>query len=310
MQNLHIFCLIVCFIYKKVLYGSYFVYYLREYSVIESHDSHVMQTVLYLRMKFTNSGDNSRISSVRGFMKKAKNTLLVVDNEPQTYKILDIVLDRLQYEIIECSFGKQAINLCVSLKPDIILLDPDLPDIGGSEIIRVIREWSRVPIIIITNRKADQSMIDALDGGADDYVIKPFNANVLRARIDASLRKAAIHETGAPELTNGLLRMDLVRHEVFLADKLISLTPKEYSLLRYFIIHRGKMLGHRQILNEVWGSAHSDDIQYLRVFVGQIRQKIENDPTDPVIITTEPGIGYRMEIMEEDSSYKTQKIFV
>lgn len=231
-------------------------------------------------------------------MQKMKNTVLVVDNEHQTYKILDMVLDRLNFEVVECQSGRQAIRLCVSIKPDIILLDPDMPDIGGDEIIMAIREWSQVPIIILSSDKSDEGVINALDMGADDYVIKPFNADLLRARINASLRKTAIHETGQPELTNGLLRMDLVRHKVFLDNKPLAFTPKEYSLLRYFITHRGKMLGHRAILADVWGAAHTENTQYLRVFVGQLRQKIENDPANPIIIITEPGIGYRMEVIQ------------
>ncbi|MDP2206799.1 MAG: response regulator transcription factor, partial [Alphaproteobacteria bacterium] len=131
--------------------------------------------------------------------------------------------------------------------------------------------------------------------GADDYVTKPFNSSVLEARINACLRKGAIQETGEPSLVNGLLRMDLVRHQVYLDETLIALTPKEYNLLRYLMIHRGKMLTQKQILTEVWGPAHSDDSQYLRVFIGQIRAKIEKDPANPVVITTEPGVGYRME---------------
>lgn len=230
---------------------------------------------------------------------KKKNTILVVDHDPQTYKILDLVLDKDDFEVVECLSGAQAIRLCVSISPNIILLDFDMPDMKGKEIISSIREWSQTPVVIVSSRKSDQDIIDGLSYGADDYVIKPFNADVLRARINASLRKSAVQETGEPELSNGPLRIDLVRHEVFLDEKLISFTPKEYSLLRYFIIHCGRMLGHRDILNEVWGAGHSDDTQYLRVFIGQIREKIERDPANPVIIKTELGVGYRMEFLPE-----------
>ena len=232
-------------------------------------------------------------------MRKKKNTILVVDSEPLTYKILDIVLDREDFDVVECLSGRQAIQLCVSIKPDIVLLDLDMPDMSGQQIITAIREWSHMPFIIISARKTDDDVIRGLDLGADDYVIKPFNTDVLRARISASLRKTVIQENGEPELRNGNLRMDLVRHAVFLDDKPIPFTPKEYSLLRFFITNCGKMLGHREILNEVWGGAHSEDTQYLRVFIGQIREKIEKDPANPVIITTEPGIGYRMEFIND-----------
>ena len=225
--------------------------------------------------------------------------VLVVNHDPQTYKILDIVLDKHDFEVVECLSGAEAIRLCVSISPDIIIIDFDMPDMKGKEVIRAIREWSQTPVIIVSSSKTNENIIEGLNYGADDYVTKPFNADVLRARINASLRKSAVHEVGTPELSNGPLRIDLVRHEVFLGEKLISFTPKEYNLLRYFVIHCGKMLGHRDILNEVWGAGHSDDTQYLRVFIGQIREKIEEDPTNPKIIKTELGIGYRMEFLSD-----------
>jgi len=231
-------------------------------------------------------------------MSKKKNTVLVVDSEPETKKMLEIILAEDQYKIEECTAGKQAVALSISLKPDIILLDTDLPDVDGYSVISALREWSHKPIIILATRSADRDVVKALNLGADDYVFKPFNASVLEARILACLRKGAVHEAGAPVLVNGMLHMDLVRHEVFLGDNLIPFTPKEYNLLRYLMIHRGKMLTHKQILKEVWGAAHDDDSQYLRVFIGQIRGKIEKNPANPQIIMTEPGIGYRMENIE------------
>ena len=243
-------------------------------------------------------------------MNVKKNTILVVDKEPQTYKILDIVLDGAQFDVVPCESGKQAISLCVSMKPDIMILDLDLPDMSSGEIIKSIREWSHVPFIIVAASEKNNDIITSLNSGADDYVTKPFNADVLRARINASLRKSAILETGEPELTNGPLRIDLVRHQVFLDDEMIAFTPKEYNLLRYFIVNCGKMLSHRQILHEVWGAAHSDDIQYLRVFIGQIREKIEANPTIPVIITTELGIGYRMEFLEDVNFHRQGEMIV
>jgi two-component system KDP operon response regulator KdpE len=227
-----------------------------------------------------------------------KNTILVVDNEPQTKRMLEIVLSELGFSIEECKLGKKAVSLSITLKPNIILLDLNLPDINGTEIITAIREWSQVPIIVLTARSTNEDVVQALNLGADDYVTKPFNVTVLLARINACLRKAAVHQTGEPQLVNGPLRMDLVQHQVYLDNLLIPFTPKEYNLLRYFMVHCGKMLTHKQILNEVWGSAHGDDAQYLRVFVGQIREKIEINPAIPVMITTELGVGYRMEIAE------------
>lgn len=212
--------------------------------------------------------------------------------------MLSLFLDEAEFKLVDCATGKQAIQLCVSVKPDLVLIDPDLPDMSGVELIKALREWSEVPIIIISVDTNNESVITCLNAGASDYVFKPFNADVLKARINAALRSAAVQETGEPELVNGPLRMDLVRHEVFLNDDLLAFTPKEYNLLRYFIIHRGKMLPHREILKEIWGDAHAEDTQYLRVFVRQIREKIEKDPSIPALIVTEPGIGYRMEIAE------------
>lgn len=231
-------------------------------------------------------------------MSEKKNTILVVDSEPQTKKMLEIVMAGSSFTIEECRTGKQAVSLSITLKPDLILLDLNLSDMNGNDVITALREWSQVPIIVLTSRSANEDVVKALDLGADDYVIKPFNMSVLQARINASLRSAAVLETGEPQLVNGLLRMDLVRHQVFLDDTLVPFTPKEYNLLRYFMIHCGKMLTHKQILDEVWGSAHGSDTQYLRVFIGQIREKIEINPSIPVRITTEAGVGYRMELAE------------
>lgn len=231
-------------------------------------------------------------------MNKKKNTILVVDSDPQTQKMMTIVLDEGDFTLIDCLTGKQATRLAVSTKPDLVLLDLNLPDMQGIDVMTALREWSEVPIIILSARAEDSDVVEALNRGADDYVIKPFSADVLLARINASLRSSAVKETGEPQLINGSLRIDLVRHEVFLDDELLAFTPKEYNLLRYFMIHRGKMLPHRDILKEVWGDAHADDTQYLRVFIGQIREKIEKDPSLPVRIVTEAGIGYRMEIAE------------
>lgn len=228
-------------------------------------------------------------------MNEKKNTILVVDDEPQLRKLLRISLESVEYKVVECHNGKQAIRMAASIKPELILLDLGLPDIDGKEVIAGIREWSQVPIIVCSVRSEDEEVMQALNIGADDYVTKPFNPDVLLARINANLRKVATQEAGEPELVNGRIRMDLVRHEVFLDDERIFFTPKEYELLRYFLIHRGKMLTHKQILKDVWGPAHSEDMQYLRVYVSQLREKIEENPSDPGYIMTEPGIGYRME---------------
>jgi two-component system KDP operon response regulator KdpE len=235
-------------------------------------------------------------------MLEKKNTVLIVDDEAQIRKMLSLFLDVSDFKIEESDSGKQAIRMCTSVKPNLVLLDLGLPDIDGKEVIREIRAWSQIPIIILSGRDADDEIIAALDAGADDYIVKPFNADILIARINANLRKAAVHEAGEPELINGAIRMDLVRHEVFLSGQKILLTPKEYELLRYFMINRGKMLTHKQILKEVWGAAHSKDTQYVRVYIGQLREKLENGSDGPPFIVTEPGIGYRMEVSQANLS--------
>lgn len=233
-------------------------------------------------------------------MHRKRSTLLIVDDEQHIKKMLNIFLDVMDFKIIQSDHGKQAIRLCASTKPDLVLLDLGLPDMDGKEVITCIREWSQVPIIVVSGKSSDEEITMVLNMGADDYVAKPFNIDVLLARIRACLRKSAVHTAGEPELQNGNMRIDLVSHQVYINDKVVAFTPKEYDLLRYFIINRGKMLTHREILMEVWGTAHSDDKQYLRVFIGQIREKIEAIPAQPQIIITEPGVGYRMKVIEPE----------
>lgn len=231
-------------------------------------------------------------------MNKKKNTILVVDSDLHMQKMMTIVLDDADFKIVDCLTGKQAVRLAMSSKPNLVVLDLDLPDMQGVDVIKDLREWSEVPIIVLSARAKDSDVIEALNEGANDYVIKPFNVDVLLARVNASLRSSVTQEMGEPNLVNGPLMIDLVRHEVFLNNEILSFTPKEYNLLRYFMVNCGKMLSHREILKSVWGDAHSEDTQYLRVFVGQIREKIEVDPAIPVRIVTEAGVGYRMEIAD------------
>lgn len=224
-----------------------------------------------------------------------KNTILIVDDEPQIRKLLTILLKDEGYRVEECDSGTQAIRLSTTIKPDLFILDLGLPDVDGKEVIGNIRLWSQAPIIVCSVRNDDDEIIAALKCGADDYVTKPFNPDVLIARIMANLRKSATQEAGEPELINGRIRMDLVRHEVFLDDTTTFFTPKEYELLRYFMVNKGKMLTHRQILEDVWGPVHADDLQYLRVYVSQLREKIEPENGSEHYVITEPGIGYRMD---------------
>ena len=230
-------------------------------------------------------------------MQQKTNTILIIEDEPPIRKLLTISLGGYGYKVVEADNGKEGARLVASVKPELVLLDLGLPDVDGKDVVKMIREWSQVPIIICSVRSDDAEMIAALDLGADDYITKPFNPDVLMARIHANLRKAVTQEAGEPELINGSIRMDLVRHEVHIAGSKMMFTPKEYELLRYFMIHRGKMLTHKQILKDVWGPAHVDDMQYLRVYVSQLREKLEQSGVPSSCIITEPGIGYRMEPM-------------
>lgn len=228
-------------------------------------------------------------------MNQKKNTVLIIEDEPPIRKLLTITLESSGFKVVESDNGREGGRLIASVKPDLVLLDLGLPDLDGKDVIASAREWSQVPIIVCSVRSEDGEIIKALEIGADDYVTKPFNPDVLLARIYANLRKSATQEAGEPDLLNGNIRIDLVRHEVFLSGEKTAFTPKEYELLRYFMIHRGKMLTHKQILKDVWGPVHSEDMQYLRVYISQLREKLEGGDPDTVYIVTEPGIGYRME---------------
>ena len=234
-------------------------------------------------------------------MLQKKNTILVIEDEAPIRKVLALFLEEAGHKMVECDNGREGMRLCASVKPELILLDLGLPDIDGKDVIRGIRQWSQTPIIICSVRSSDDDVIETLKLGADDYISKPFNSAVLLARIHANLRKAATHSIGEPELSNGPIRMDLVKHQVYLNDEKLVLTPKEYDLLRFLLINCGKMMTHRQILKEVWGEAHVDQMQYLRVYISQLREKLEPHPAHPQFIVTEPGVGYRMEPVESES---------
>lgn len=232
-------------------------------------------------------------------MSEKKGTILIVDDEPQLRKLLIITLESEGFKVVDSDCGKQAIRLAASVKPELIVLDLGLPDIDGKEVITSVRGWAQLPIIVCSVRNDDEEIITALELGADDYITKPFNPEVLIARVNANLRKAATKEAGEPDLTNGKIKIDLVRHEIFLNAKKVPFSPKEYDLLKYFMVNRGKMLTHKQILKAVWGPAHEENMQYLRVYIGQIREKLENNKIkDQDYIITEPGIGYRMEVVK------------
>ncbi|MDF2764825.1 MAG: response regulator [Rhodospirillales bacterium] len=226
--------------------------------------------------------------------------ILVVDDEPQIRRFLSASLNSHEYTVIEAHTGNDAIRLCTTAQPDLVILDLGLPDIDGREVLTRIREWSRVPIIVLSVRFDEQDKIDALDRGADDYVTKPFGMGELLARMRTALRHRVGTSEEAPLFSTGGLAVDLTRRVVTVDGEEVRLSRKEYEVLRTLVKHAGKVVTHQQLLREVWGPAHVNETQYLRVYVGQLRQKIERDPTQPRYIITEAGVGYRLRQLDDD----------
>ena len=225
--------------------------------------------------------------------------VLIVDDEPQIRRFLRTSLSAQGYRVIEASCGREALTLTTTERPELVLLDLGLPDIDGLEVLHRLREWSTVPILVISVRGQEAQKIAALDGGADDYVTKPFGMGELLARIRAALRHQLQTETEEPVFRSGGLTVDLVRRLVTVNGHEVKLTPKEYDLLRVLVTHAGKVLTHRQLLQAVWGPGAVHATPYLRVYVGQLRQKLEHDPAQPRYLLTEPGVGYRLGLGEE-----------
>jgi two-component system KDP operon response regulator KdpE len=225
---------------------------------------------------------------------------LVVDDEPQIRRFLRTSLSAHGYHVIEASCGKDAITSMTTERPDVLILDLGLPDMDGLEIIRRVRGWSMIPMIVLSVRGGEEEKIAALDSGADDYVTKPFGMGELLARIRAALRHRLQAEVEEPVFRSGGVSVDLSRRLVTVDGGEVKLTPKEYELLRVLVIHAGKVITHQQLLREVWGATYVHETHYLRVYIGQLRQKIEPDPAQPRHILTEPGVGYRLRILDED----------
>ena len=222
--------------------------------------------------------------------------VLVVDDEPQMRRFLRPALEAQGYKVVEAATAREAIVLAGTHNPDCVLLDLGLPDGDGLDVTRRLREWSAAPIIVISARGQEADKVAALDAGADDYLTKPFGTGELLARLRVAQRHAARFrdDGGEPVFESGDLRVDLGRREVALAGEPLHLTPLEYKLLATLVRHAGRVLTHRQLLKEVWGPSAVSETQYLRVYMGQLRHKIEKDPARPVLLTTETGVGYRL----------------
>jgi two-component system, OmpR family, KDP operon response regulator KdpE len=225
--------------------------------------------------------------------------ILIVDDEPQIRRFLRTTLSAHGYRVIEASCGREAMTLTATERPELMLLDLGLPDIEGLEVIHRLREWSAVPIIVVSVRGQEAKKIEALDSGADDYVTKPFGMGELLARIRAALRHRLQAEVDEPVFRSAGLRVDLIRRIVTVDGREVKLTPKEYDLLRVLVTHAGKVITHQHLLREVWGPGSVHETHYLRVYIGQLRQKLEPDPAQPRYILTEPGVGYRLR-MDDD----------
>ena len=225
-------------------------------------------------------------------MIERRTKILVIDDEIQIRRLLRVSLESQGYDVEEASCGQEGIRLFSLVQPNLVLLDLGLPDIDGHQVLKGLRSMSSVPVIILSVRNDEQSIIQALDSGADDYLTKPFHVGELFARIRVVLRKA-MPPDAVPVFEMGGLRVDLEARLVTIDRKEVKLTATEYDLLCAFVRHAGKILTHRQLLKEVWGGQSVEQNQYLRVYVGHLRQKIEPDPQKPKWILTEPGIGYR-----------------
>jgi len=219
--------------------------------------------------------------------------ILAIDDEQQIHRLLTIALESEGYRVMVAGAGQEGLALAARHRHDLIIIDLGLPDISGLLVLKQIREWTRVPIIILTVENSEEDKIEALDSGADDYVTKPFNTGELLARIRANLRRSNDTSRGEPIFRSGGLEVDLAHRRVTSEGQPVKLTATEYQLLSLFIKHVGKVLTHRQILREVWGTAHEKSTEYLRVYMARLREKLETNPDEAPMFVTEPGVGYR-----------------
>jgi len=222
-------------------------------------------------------------------------TILIIEDELPVRRLLRAILETRQYSVVESPTGDEGLRKAATEQPDLVLLDLDLPDVDGVTVIARLREWSTMPIIVVSARSGEQDKIVALDAGADDYLTKPFGVGELLARVRVAVRhNAASKNTGDPVLAVGNLQIDLGSRRVTSGGKVVHLTRNEFRLLAVLAKNAGKTLTHRQLLREVWGPESQQETHYLRVYINQLRQKLEQDPSQPVYLLTEPGVGYRL----------------
>lgn len=222
-----------------------------------------------------------------------KNLIQIIEDDKSVKKLLEITFKEFDFDFISSENKKNALTMFLSHNPDLLIVDLGLPDGDGKDFIKQIREISKIPIIVLTARHDEKEIILALDAGADDYITKPFSVNELLARIRANLRRSS----NTVDINNTFicdeLKLDITSRDIFLNTDKLKLTPIEYELLKYFILHPNKTLTHKQILQEVWGTGYQNEMQYLRTYVNTLRKKIEKNSTRPKYIITEPSVGYR-----------------
>ena len=226
--------------------------------------------------------------------------ILVVDDEPQIRRMMRATLTSSGYQVDEAHTGEQALEKFREFLPDLVLLDLNMPGMGGLEACRAMRVGSDVPIVILTVRNAEKEKVEALDAGADDYVTKPFSMQELLARIRAALRRAPASAESGPHVVSRDLEIDFDARRVRVGDKQVRLTPKEFDLLRHLVLQGNRPVPHRELLQTVWGPDYGDETDYLRVFINHLRKKIEPDPSKPKYILTEPWVGYRFVLPDDE----------
>jgi len=221
-----------------------------------------------------------------------KPLVLIVDDEPQIRRLLTVTLEANAYRVLSAVCGQEGLVLAAQHRPALVVLDIGLPDLSGQEVLRRLREWSNAPVIVLSVQDDEKGKVAALDAGADDYVTKPFNTDELLARLRVALRRSTKTEEAAVVHAKNLV-VDMATRRVTIGGKEVKLSKIEYELLRLLARHAGKVLTHRQILQEVWGPGHEDDTHYLRVYIAHLREKLETNPESPELILTELGVGYR-----------------
>lgn len=224
----------------------------------------------------------------------AATSVLVIDDEAQIRKFLRISLRAQGYRVLEAGSGREGLEQAALGRPDLVVLDLGLPDLDGQQVLRELREWSQVPVLVLSVRAGEGEKVQALDAGANDYVIKPFGIQEFLARVRVLLRQSQTDQQPAVQVRTGDLLVDFAYRRVLLAEQEVPLTRKEYAVLALLARHLGRVVTQQQLLKDVWGPSHADDSHYLRIVIGHLRQKLADDPAAPRFIATEPGVGYRL----------------